>query len=119
MQFKDDAELALLTKSYNKVKPSDYPLNVSFAPAVISLRPPLILPLWTQGTPLDPQHAIFAPAMGADAPAARRKLRSRVPSPDEHIRKLHEECTIARTSVQMLFESLAGPGMDPDLIAVS
>ncbi|CEH13003.1 Signal transducing adaptor protein STAM/STAM2 [Ceraceosorus bombacis] len=108
-EFKDDTELHSVTKAYNRVRPSDRPLD---------------------GTPLNPEHEIFRPVSSMPPGAAqvqsalrangvqRHTPRQRKPrSPGEEMARLHRECTVARESAHMLVENLAEAGMDSALVA--
>ncbi|PWN45952.1 hypothetical protein IE81DRAFT_363773 [Ceraceosorus guamensis] len=108
-EFKDDTELHSVTKAYNRVRPSDRPLD---------------------GTPLNPEHEIFRPVLSMPPGAAqvqsalrangvqRHTPRQRKPrSPGEEMARLHRECTVARESAHMLVENLAEAGMDSALVA--
>lgn len=92
-----------------------------------------------QGEPLDPESELFAPPIETRpetrvAPTTQRKSSPRrrhrqsyadayddanqgIVPPDEDIRKLHEECQIARSNAAVLIETLGMDGAEGGLVA--
>ena len=95
-EFRKDSELSAITKLWNKIKPAGAPVD---------------------GTPIDPQSDEFRPPDSRSRGRRKNSATPRIILKEVDIRKLHEECAIARTNAQNLVASLAAEGLqNPALI---
>ena len=110
-QYKDDKDMCAITKTYNKVKPSDRPLN---------------------GEPLDPHSEEFMPPMDAQTRRRQRRGRhlsqegeipphlnplNRIVPRDVDFRKLHEECAIAMHNSHLLIDAIEVGGLHSEVVS--
>ncbi|KAE8270120.1 hypothetical protein A4X09_0g2238 [Tilletia walkeri] len=145
--YQSDADLGIITKCWNKIKPKDRPLNgepvdpdsEDFNPPI--LNPPIrkvrssgVLPpraLTPNGGQYDEnpyengfeQPKPVAPRANSDKNKAEAPVRKnprdyshRIISPDEDMRKLHEECHVGRTNAIVLIDALTTSGLSSPLL---
>ncbi|PWN50642.1 hypothetical protein IE53DRAFT_387047 [Violaceomyces palustris] len=116
-RFKDDSELSVVTKSWNKIRPTDRPLDgESQVPDMEEFT-----------VPIEQAAALVGRKNGVrrSQPARRQRQsyggpyseagRGIVPT-EVDVRKLHEECQIARSNAAVLVETLATEGFTNDLV---
>jgi len=142
--YQDDADLGIITKCWNKIKPKDRPLNgepldpdsEDFNPPLQSYPQPRSTRGHHQHTPSngharqEQREAIGQalprselkerqPSSQSTLPKSKKKPRDyshRIVSPDEDMRKLHEECQIGRANARVLIDTLASSGLQSPLI---
>jgi hypothetical protein len=134
-----DADLFTITKAYNKMKPADMPINgMPLDPQSDILRMPSSNDEddagFIQYVPLDDQHLHQPnPAHELNISTARPDT-SDVQTPNAQLlpdsaaaeyeayrhdamRKMHQECNVARSNAHLLSETLIEHGLDSDLLA--
>ncbi|KAK0534195.1 hypothetical protein OC834_001982 [Tilletia horrida] len=150
--YQFDADLSMITRCWNKIKPKDRPLNGEpLDPESPDFNPPVHIPRSPRGAPQrravspngdgqererdpngngngtgngngllrpsqDPPRKDSGKTSAAEGKKKPRDYSHRIVSADEDMRKLHEECDIARINAGVLIDSLASSGLSSPLL---